>query len=388
VVLLPVLLVVLVLMMWLGGTGQSEFELCVASADEGASTARSISSADVNGVLAAWNAVLITVDRCNSIRGETDPHMASLAREGQSIIDRLNRVDRREMTPVEAFPNASLSSIVMRGEDLYTLDSRNGQVYRVTLRGDGMSIVPNSRQPISRMRTGAHVDQFVISDIIDIAWAQDGSGLSQANVLVALDRNGVIMEYSPTFLNQAAQRLLGSERWENPIKITIWQGRLYILDPLADTTGQIWRYTPSGGLFSSAPQEYFTGDRRPNINAAVDFGIDANGRIYVLYSDGVITVFNGGQVEPFSYGGMPDTQTLTSAYSMFLNTDPINAGIYITNRSNRSIVATSLAGTFYNSYRSFDEALFDSLSDVVADESKGIVYAISGNSILAFRKDE
>ena len=39
-----------------------------------------------------------------------------------------------------------------------------------------------------------------------------------------------------------------------------------------------------------------------------------------------------------------------------------------------------------NSYRAFDETRFDLLADVVVDETKRVVYTLSGNTILAFQK--
>jgi hypothetical protein len=382
ILLIPIAIVVLVVLMWLGGTGESEFELCVNDTLDTAGMARSISSSDVNGTLAAWNAVLLSVQRCNEIR-PGDQQLALLTREGQIIIDRLYEIERREMTPIEAFPNATLTRIVQRGEDLYVLDDNNDLVYRVTIRDDGLSVVPNSKQPIPSMRRGAVVGQFTVGDLFDITWAEDGSGLSQGNVLIALDKSGVIVEYSPTFLARGVQKLLGTENWVNPVKAVMWQGRLYILDPAAN---QIWRYDPSGSAYPSAPLEYFNGQTRPNIINAVDFGIDSNGRVYLLFADAVLSVFRTGEVQPFGFADFPENQPLNTVDSMFLNSNPISPGIYMVSRINKTIYETTLAGTFVSSYRAFDEEQFASLTNVVADESRQVVYTLSGNSILAFPK--
>src|SRR5690606_33739724 len=208
-VLIPIALVIMVVVLWLSGTGASEFEMCVTEANDAAELARGIASNDVTGTLAAWNALLLTVERCNEISpdGARDVQLAALTREGQSIIDSLNQINRREVIPIEAFPNATLTRGVLRGEDLYVLDNGNDQVYRVTLTEDGRSMVANTRQPIATMRRGAAVGQYTIGDIIDITWSETGTGLSQGNVLLALDNNGVLVEYSPTFLARGVQKL-------------------------------------------------------------------------------------------------------------------------------------------------------------------------------------
>lgn len=380
--LIPVALVILVIVMWLGGTGESEFEACVSDATRNADLARGIASSDVTGTLAAWNAVLLKVESCNEIR-TGDPQLAALTREGQSVIDHLNEIERREVVPIEAFPNATLTTAVLRGEDLYVLDDGNDQVYRVTLAEDGLSMVPNSRQPIATMRRGAGVGQYTLGDLLDITWSEDGSGLSQGNVLLALDKNGVIVEYSPTFLARGVQRLLGTEQWVNPVKVVAWRGRLYILDAGAD---QIWRYDPSGGTFPGAPLEYFTGTRRPSLANAIDFGIDDTGRVYILFSDGVIAMFRSGEELRFGFAGFPANQSIESSHAMYLSINSAFPGIYISDRVSRTVYETSMAGTHFASYRAFDETRFDLLSDVVVDETKQIVYVLSGNSILAFPK--
>ena len=384
VLLIPVALVMGVWLLWLGGTGASEFELCADEVNRAAAVARNIASSDVNGTLSAWNATLLAIEDCEVLRpGEEE--MAAVRREGQSIIDRLYDIERRQMTPIEAFPNASLTRVVLRGEDLYVLDDNNDQVYRVTLNQPGTGILPNSRQPITRMRRNASVGQFTVGDLIDITWAESGAGLTQGNVLIALDRSGLVIEYSPTFLTQGVQRLLGVENWVNPIRFQAWEGRLYILDPGAN---QIWRYDPSGGSYPGAPLEYFTGTARPNLANAVDFAIDNNGRVYILFREGVITLFRGGQQQDFRFAGFPANQTLRDVDAMFFNLNPISPGIYLVSQATRTVFETSQAGTFFNSFRPFDESLFEQLHNVIVDDSRGMIYALSGNAILGFSKSQ
>jgi hypothetical protein len=132
--------------------------------------------------------------------------------------------------------------------------------------------------------------------------------------------------------------------------------------------------------------EYFQGARRPTLQNAVDFGIDDTGRVYVLFSDGVIAMFRQGEELPFGWAGFPANQTVGSANAMFLNNNPIAPGVYVIDRSARTIFETSLAGTFIASYRAFDESRFELLSEISVDENKRIVYVTSGNSILGFPK--
>ncbi len=149
---------------------------------------------------------------------------------------------------------------------------------------------------------------------------------------------------------------------------------------------RIWRYDPVGGAFPGTPLEYFVGARRPSLENAVDFAIDDSGRVYVLFGDGVIAMFRSSEELPFGFGGFPPGQSITGAYSMFLDTNPLAQTIYIIDRPSRTVFVTSMGGTFNASYRAFDELLFDLLADVVVDENRHTVYVTSGNSILAFSR--
>ncbi len=378
-VLIPIAIVGLVMAVVLGRAGESEFEFCVEGSNKLSNIARSINSGDRAGVLAAWNGVIAKVDQCNDMRPEGDPSLAALVQEAQRVIDALYQVSRRPTFVVDSFTGASLNRMVLQGLDMYVLDGQNQLVYRVTLDTDGRSVVPNSRVVVPGMRLGALVGEFRVGRMVDILWSEEEA------LIMALDETGLLIECSPRFLQDcAAQRLLASERWGNPIKMTFWQGRLYILDPGAN---QIWRYDNSGGIFSS-PIEYFAGDARPDISAAVGFGIDGAGVVYILNASGEISKWTGGKQTSFGYASFPEGQILNSADALFLSADPLSQGLYIVSRTNRTIYETSLAGTWVASYRAQNEDDFAGLTSVFAEATQQIVYTLSGNSIFAFDRTQ
>ncbi|MCB9453923.1 MAG: hypothetical protein H6672_21025 [Anaerolineaceae bacterium] len=370
-VLIPVIVVVVVIVMWLAGTGESEFELCVEEATQATQTAQGIASSDVQGTLAAWNAVLAVVNRCDQMRAG-DPTLAAYTRQAQSVIDHLSSIERRDVYVLKSFRNAILEKIVLSGLDLYMLDTQNQQVYRVTLTSDGRGTVPSAQEYIPAMRINATIGQFRVGNMIDIAWSDDDAEI------VAVDQNGLVINCSARLIGTCgAQRLQGTERWGNPTGITLWGGKLYILDPEAN---QLWRYEATGGSYLNPPIEYFTGEGRPDIRTAVDFAIDDNGVVFVLLANGTLIKFFSGTQQPFGYAAFPESQPLTSANDLFL--DSTQQLMYIVSRAERTIYETTYAGAFVNSYRAFDENMFVSLSAVVADTNQQVIYALSGNSVL------
>jgi hypothetical protein len=305
--------------------------------------------------------------------------------EAQGVLDRAQDITRTDMTPIYAFPNAMLTKAILHGEDMYVLDSNNQQVYRITLATDGMSVVQGSYAPIPAMRRSGKVINFDVADLIDIAWAENGAGLAQSNVIVALDKNGVLIACPPRFLQDcSAQKLQGSDTWKTPKAIQFWQGRLYLLDAGAN---QIWRYDPSGGAFAGVPLEYFSGSNRPDISSAIDFAINTAGDLYLLTNNGQVARFRGGEQQDFAFSGF-GAQSMNSPNSLYLNTNPIAQGLYFAERDQRTIFETTMAGTFIRAYRAQSDDLFAQLSNVVADTNVGVVYALSGNSVLAFQRPQ
>lgn len=380
--LIPVVVVGLVVVLWVTGTGESEYDRCIQQANDTAAVARGIAVNDVNGTINAWNAVVLKAEECLTLRAN-DPEMRALIVEARVVVDSLLSIERRDLSVLDTFPNASLSRVVLQGEDLYVLDDGNDQVYRVTLGADGLS-TSRRQEPIPNMRRNASVLQFTIGDVVDIAWSERGEGLSQSNAITMLDSNGVLVDCSPRFLQDcSAQQLPATETWNSPAKIVFWGGGLYVLDPAAN---QIWRYRSTGAAFSNTPTEYFTGTGRPDIRTAIDFDIDTDGVVFVLLADGRLFRFNGGQPEDFAFT-FREGQTMDSVESMFVSTNPIAQSLYFVSESDRTIFETTFSGTFMRSYRAFDETLFASIRDVAVDANRGLVYAVSGNSLFAFRRN-
>jgi hypothetical protein len=382
--LIPVFVVVVVVIFWISGTGQSEFDRCVASAYQAANLARGIASSDVSGTLAAWGAVDVVVSNCELLQAG-DPQMAALREEAQRVTDALVGIDRRQTTVIDTLPSAVLTRTVLQGEDIYVLDNGNDIVYRLTLNPDGLTIAPGTRQPLAAMRRGGVVNQFEVADILDIAWADDDAGLQQGSVITALDTNGILVNCPPRFTQQCSAQQLNTSTWVDPQSMHFWQGRLYVLDPGAN---QIWRYDPSGGSYPNAPVEYFVGEGRPDIRQAVDFAIDTPGSIYVLLNDGALLKYTSGQRVGFAFSNFPNGQVINGPRSMYLNTNPTDLMLYIVSGGNSTIFQTTHAGTRAASYRALDNTQFELLADVAVDSNKDLIYAVSGSTIYAIQRQQ
>jgi len=379
VLLIPLVIVSIVVLSWVSNLGETEFEQCLGKLQDSAKLASSIDSSNRRSVTSAWNATLQMAEACDVMRRD-DPAVGAMRKEAQTFIDAINNVKRREAIPLTNFEDAEITRLRLQGTDLYALDDRNDLVYSIKLSDDGAE--PQRQEPIPSMRIGAtHEGGYTIGQIVDIAF-DDHSG-----DLAMLDRNGTLVRCAPQFiLNCDAQRLLNANNWEGPSALTIWARKLYILD---SEGGQIWRYDPSGSSYVSAPREYFTGSARPNLRNVVDFTISRRGTVYVLYDDGVMKSYVGGNESLYVFSGFNEGSEphIVRTEGFYLNDSPFSPGFFIVSRRARTIFETTVAGTFMDSYQAFEQDKLELISAVVAYPEQNMVYVASGNTIFRLGMD-
>jgi hypothetical protein len=379
VLVIPIVIMAIVVVSWASDIGETDYEQCLGELLQTVDLAQSIDSGDRRGVMAAWNAALLLVNECEGLR-PGDPTVQAMRTAAQDVMDTLNNIKRRPATPLASFENASITRIRLQGLDMYALDAANDLVYRIKINGEGNGVV--LQEPIPNLRRGATVDGLTVGNIVDIAF-DDLTG-----DVAIIDSAGVLVRCSPSFImNCNAQRVLAVEQWQNPISLTIWSGRLYVLD---SEGGQIWRYDPSGGTYASAPREYFAGDSRPNLRNVVDFTISLGGTVYLLYDDGVMKTYIGGDDRPFAFSGFNEGRELNvvTAQGFYLNDSPIDPAFFIISQPARTIFETTLAGTFIDSYQVFEEDKLALLSAIVAYPTQNILYVASGNTIFTLQKGD
>jgi hypothetical protein len=275
------------------------------------------------------------------------------------------------------------------GVDLYTLDRKRGAVYHDTLNENGNGLTTSDNAPI--FWRGQAIGPYTVGDLFDIEWLGSG-GTIHDNVLIALDHNGLLVAYSPTFF-ATAQELVIMDRWQNPIAIAVFRANLYVLDKGAN---QIWRYVPPSGerRYSAAPEEYFNGDTLPDLSGAVDFGISEEGAIYILFEDGTLRRYRRNiqgivEEQPFDYRQAPPG-AITSGAALFVDNDPASLQLYILDRQNETIYWTLLAGKFQHGYRPRNVPHgFRDLKGFYADAvARNNMYVIAGNKLYQFRRNE
>ncbi|NDJ86047.1 MAG: hypothetical protein GYB66_09190 [Chloroflexi bacterium] len=291
--------------------------------------------------------------------------------------DRINRVDLTLLREYQASADLRGPILAPNGKDIYTLDRNRSQVFRDELDGSGQRLITVSETPV--IERARPINEYLVSNLVDIEWMDEG-GAAERNALIALDDNGLLISYHGTFGLSALQLNLPPD-WNRPEAIATWGNNFYVLDAGAN---QIWRFRPENGFYQSPPEEYFQGNNRPDLGAAVDFAIDADGLVYILFDDGTISKYRGGEPSVFELNeDRAPVDGINNGYALFISNDPRAYAIFVADRENDAIYQISLGGTVNGGYRPRDilSPAFDSLSGVYADVARGNVYILSGNTL-------
>jgi hypothetical protein len=391
-VLIPVVIVIAVLGLVLSGYDKSEFETYLERAQTAHQEALRLSGGNCENQ--ALRPMWVEVQRLSELAAKyrpNDSNVLVISADARNYLDCYDDVVRRDLVLLHEFPADSdlVGPIVHDGVDLYTLDRKTGAVYHDTLNETGTGLTSRDDTPI--VRRGQLVGQYAVGDLFDIDWLRSG-GTVHDNVLLALDRSGVLVAYSPTFF-ATAQQLVIEGRWQNPIAMAVFRSNLYVLDSGAN---QIWRYVPPAGerSYSAAPEEYFNGDELPDLADAVDFGISDEGAVYVLFRDGTVRRYRRNiqgfvEEQPFEYRQRPPG-AIASGVALFVDNDPASLQLYILDTANATIYETLLAGTYQKGYRPSNiPDAFRDLKGFYADAVvRNNMYVIAGSKIYQFRRNQ
>lgn len=390
-VLIPVLIVVVVLGLVLSGYDRSDFETYLDRAQSTHDEALKLANGNCSNL--NLRPLWVETQRLAELAARyrpNDPNVLVIQADAQNYLDCYDDVVRRDLTLLQEFPKDSdlVGPVVHDGIDLYVLDRKSDEVYHNTLNETGDGLTARDETPI--LRRGQAVGIYTVGDLIDIEWLRSG-GTAHDNVLIALDTNGVLVSYSPTFFASAQQLIIG-ERWVNPVAIAIFRSNLYVLDTGAN---QIWRYVPPSGenAYSTAPEEYFNSGVLPDLSLAVDFGISEEGAVYILFQDGIIRKYRRNvqsiaEELPFNYNNNPPG-ALASGSGLFVYNDPAASSLLILDEQNQTVYETSWAGRYQSGIRPRNlPHAFQGFRGVYADAVvRNNVYVIAGNKLYHFRRN-
>jgi hypothetical protein len=159
------------------------------------------------------------------------------------------------------------------------------------------------------------------------------------------------------------------------VAVGTYEGQFYILDA-AESSGQIWRYKPQGNAYLRPPEPYFATPPDRGLENAVDMAID--GHIYILYDDGTVGKFLGGELQQFEIQGVPGGIGEVAGFAV----DRRGSGaIYVADRSNNRVVELYPDGRFKTQFLA--DGAFVTLEALAVSEVEGRLYVLDGGRLYA-----
>lgn len=356
-VVIPLIVVALVLaMLWFRArSAEAEFQQILAGAATAIADARGQSD-EVAARLRLGNARDF-LDKARALRPD-DPQLAQLQTEYAEILGRVNRI-----TPLYGLlplwqmkeTGRKPGRILVGGDSLFVLDVGKGEILRFVLSKLADSATP--ADPPVIIRKGQAVGNAAVSELVDADWAAAVG--NQRSRLLALDAAGGLLSYDVTW-GPARIPLAGREKLIQPQLIKSYGGNLYVVDTKAN---QIWRFRPSEKGYENQPEPYFSAATKIDLSGIQAVEID--GFVWLLFADGRLLKFFGGEQKAFELKGLPDPLSAPTAVVSQLDGDLL----YIADAGNGRILEFSKDGQFQRQFRPAQGNDLQGMRDLFLDEA-------------------
>ncbi len=265
-------------------------------------------------------------------------------------------------------PNAKLARLIVRENDIFVFDRGIQRIYRYTLNDAGTGIKTVSGDG-SILKTGDHLGERTVGDLVDMAWADPGGNL-QIGKLIAVDTAGTVMTYE---LGEAKWEAIAVEPrvWSPPTVVGTFSGNLYVVAPQKN---QILRFVPTLAGYTQAPTNYFPPGTNVDLTRVVNLAIDAD--VWLLRDDGKIARYRTGSAATFNMG----ENTPTNAVALF--TSLTTNSVYIADSATQRLLQFDKNGKFQRQLKppTQDAKAFETVASLFVDELKSKIYFISANT--------
>lgn len=339
-----------------------------------------------------YNTVLVLASEAETMR-PGDGEVRRMLLEAREQLDRLDGITRLSAELLYTYDStAQMEAVVLReGTEggIFTLDRANNNVYIHQTEEDYLELTAQTPQTV--VFNGQSVGNQVVGPVTDMLWRPQGAFASRDGLMM-LDRTGVVFTYYPNFDDLRALPLGFSSFWREPIAITDYSERLYVLDRGA---GQIWKYFPQGEGFvlNEDDQTIFFGPEA-DLGAAVDFDIySGDGSLLVVYEDGRARYYDtrSGRIQwdenTLLNNGL--TSPLVAPTAVKLVGRGLNASAFIADPGSSRIIQVSRGGTVLAQYRTADETgqeLFAQMTEFDVAETPLRIFVVAGNKLYVVRQ--
>ncbi len=373
---IPIIVAIVVALSYLRFRRTSRLHELITRAEREIEAIESIGE-DQESTRAHWKRALNLASEAVDL-APNDPTPAAMLAEAQSALDEIDQVVRLSPTSLFDFgSNNANRQLIIQSNMLFVFDPTDDWVAQLTV-----STIDSSQDTEDEgylIQADDQAGSSVVGDMVDCTWVEQANG-RRSSALVVLTSSGDIISLDPSWDtegNPDKRRSALGKPPQAPQALHSYQGRLYILDVPAGEEGQIWRYNPNGDAYTEDPEPYFEEEEEPPrpLTEAVDMAID--GFIYLLYTDGTVVKFLGGEVEDFQIRGVPGE--LGEEVIIAVDPHTHNGPVYLADRSSKRIVVLEPDGAFQKQIRT--DGNFDGLEALTVDETAGRLYILNKGTV-------
>ncbi|MCI0396143.1 MAG: hypothetical protein L0332_16870 [Chloroflexi bacterium] len=333
--------------------------------------------------------VLALADYAESLQPGNE-EINRLRREAQKELDTLEGITRLVVQPLYEYPEGTLLTSIALGDELnggiFLLDAAGNRVYRHET--DETYLNLTTLDPELILSGSDVVGNHVVGQLIDLMWRPRGQAVSRDGMAV-LDSNGALVTYYPNLGDVRAVRLGLASDWRQPVAITSFNERLYILDSGSE---QIWRYFAEGDGFTiNDEQRSLTFGDSGDLDQAADLAIySEDGSVILAYRDGRLRRYVGDRLlwneAEFltSDTDSPPIVPMQAPTAVKIAGQGLNSSIYVLDPSTGRLLYLSLGGGFLGQFKATDttgQELFARAADFAVAENPLRVFIVADNTL-------
>jgi hypothetical protein len=374
---IPILVIAVVTVAYLRLAAQSRFQAVIKQAEEQIALAQS-AEANSEEARAHWEQALQQTEIAVALQPD-EASAQALREQAREALDQLDGIERLTLSQLVDFGSSRAGRrLVLQGQTIYVLDAQDGWGARVPL--EDAANEPESVDQLVLVHTGQEVDGDDVGQLVDCTWVGREGG-RRSSALLVLEEDGGVVSYDPAWgsesgLPQLARFELSSPPPGRSVAVGSYSGHFYVLDVTAEDTVQIWRYKPDGDAYPNQPERYFATPPSRGSREVLDMAID--GYIYILYGDGTVGKFLGGEPQQFEIRGVPGGLGEVTAFAV----DPDGSGtVYVADPGNRRIVELGPDGQFKAQLRAGEP--FAALEALAVNEADRQLYVLEGGRLHA-----
>ena len=272
----------------------------------------------------------------------------------------------------DATGQARLSRVIVRGPDVFILDTGADRVFHRLLTPAGDALEAPAPAPL--VQKGQTYGGVAVGELVDMVWMPSGGERTKSNLLI-LERGGSLLEWDPQ-QGIAVLPVADSAAWRKPQAAGAFNGNFYLLDPQQD---RIMKYVPAAGGYTSPPLDYLTEPSPGLLSGAIDMAIDGN--IYVLLADGTILKFYAGEQQVFRTSGLDEP--LRNPVALFCSGEDDTRGyLYVADAGLARVVQFTKQGEFVRQFRAPEGQLqLTQLGGLFVDETLQRMYLTCGTKL-------